>query len=138
RGEGENPYTIQQDLQECMQHLVGIIRREDELKKALDELAVLKERAGRARVVGHRQYNPGWHLALDLWSLLAISEATTLAALERKESRGAQTRDDYPNADPDLGKVNVVVRQKDGATAVTQEPLPIMPDDLQKLFEETT
>ena len=110
----ENPYAIQQDLQQSMQALVGIIRTEDELTKALEELAVLRDRATRVRVEGHRQYNPGWHLALDLGPLLAVSECVTRAALERTESRGAQTREDYPTTDPELGRVNVVVREHDG------------------------
>jgi succinate dehydrogenase / fumarate reductase flavoprotein subunit len=133
---GENPYAIQQDLQECMHTLVGIIRTEDELSKALEEIASLKERAARVSVEGHRQYNPGWHLALDLGPLLAVSECITLAALERKESRGAQTRDDYPKTDPDLAKVNVVLRQRDDNLSVAQEPLPPMPEDMRKLVEE--
>lgn len=95
-----------------MQALVGIIRTEDELKKALDRLGELKERAGRATAEGNRLYNPGWHLALDLQSLLAVSETIALAALERKESRGAQTREDYPQTDPEFAKVNIVVRMK--------------------------
>jgi succinate dehydrogenase / fumarate reductase flavoprotein subunit len=132
----ENPYAIQQDLQECMQTMVGIIRTEDELTKSFDELAVLRERAGRVRVEGHRQYNPGWHLALDLDPLLAVSECIARAALERKESRGAQTREDFPEADPELGKVNVVVRQRDGELWLTREPLPPMPDELQAVLEE--
>jgi succinate dehydrogenase / fumarate reductase flavoprotein subunit len=132
----ENPYAIQQDLQECMQTLVGIIRTADELTKASDELAVLRERAGRVRVEGHRQYNPGWHLALDLEPLLAVSECIARAALERTESRGAQTREDYPDSDPDLGKVNVVVRQRHGELGLTREPLPPMPDELQALLED--
>ena len=132
----ENPYTVHQALQECMNTLVGIIRTEDELVKALDELAVLKERAKRVRVEGHRQYNPGWHLALDLNTLLSVSEAITRAALERKESRGAQTRDDFPDTDAKLGKVNVVVRQRDGELVVTTEPIPDMPDELKKLLED--
>jgi len=132
----ENPYTVHQALQECMNTLVGIIRTEDELVKALDELAVLKERATRVRVEGHRQYNPGWHLALDLNTLLAVSEAITRAALERKESRGAQTRDDFPETDAKLGKVNVVVRQRDGELVVSTEPIPDMPDELKKLLED--
>jgi succinate dehydrogenase / fumarate reductase flavoprotein subunit len=132
----ENPYAIQQDLQECMQTMVGIIRTEDELTKSFDELAVLRERAGRVRVEGHRQYNPGWHLALDLDPLLAVSECIARAALERKESRGAQTREDYPEADPELGQVNVVVRQRDGELWLTREPLPPMPDELQAVLEE--
>jgi succinate dehydrogenase / fumarate reductase flavoprotein subunit len=132
----ENPYAIQQDLQECMQTMVGIIRTEDELTKSFDELAVLRERAGRVRVEGHRQYNPGWHLALDLDPLLAVSECIARAALERKESRGAQTREDFPEADPELGQVNVVVRQRDGELWLTREPLPPMPDELQAVLKE--
>jgi len=136
RAEGENPYTLQQELQDCMQELVGIIRTEGELKSALERIGVLKERAAQVRVEGHRQYNPGWHLALDLASLLVVSECVTLAALDRKESRGAHTRDDYPKPDPELGKVKVVVRARDGGLAVTREPLEEMPDDLKQLFEE--
>jgi len=133
---GENPYAIQQDLQECMQNLVGIIRTEDELEKALGEITLLQERAARVQVEGHRQYNPGWHLALDLRSLLAVSECITRAALERRESRGAQTRDDFPSADPKLGKATVVVRQREGTVRLALEPLPTMPDDLEQLLEE--
>jgi succinate dehydrogenase / fumarate reductase, flavoprotein subunit len=132
----ENPYTIQQDLQECMQTMVGIIRTADELTKAFGELAVLRERAGRVRVEGHRQYNPGWHLALDLDPLLAVSECIARAALERTESRGAQTREDYPETDPDLAKVNVVVRQRNGELMLALGPLPVIPDELQALLED--
>ena len=135
RTEGENPYSVHEDLQECMQSLVGIIRAEAELRKALDELVLLKQRVGRLKVIGHRQYNPGWHLALDLRSMLAVSEATALAALERRESRGGHTRDDYPDPDPEFGKANVVVRQRGDEIAIDQEPLPAMPDDLKKLME---
>jgi succinate dehydrogenase / fumarate reductase flavoprotein subunit len=119
-----------------MQRLVGIIRREDELKEAQKELAVLKERAARVAVEGHRQYNPGWHLALDLQSLLTVSECLTMAALERKESRGGHTRDDYPRTDDDLGKVNMVIRRRGDELTIHPEPLPEMPDDLKTLFEE--
>jgi succinate dehydrogenase / fumarate reductase flavoprotein subunit len=136
RDVGENPYTVQQELQDCMQELVGIIRTEDELKSALERIAALKERATRVSVEGHRQYNPGWHLALDLRSLLTVSECVTLAALERRESRGGHTRDDYPKPDPELGKVKMVVRARDGKVTVSREPLDEMPDDLQTLFEE--
>jgi succinate dehydrogenase / fumarate reductase flavoprotein subunit len=131
----ENPYSIQQDLQECMQVLVGIIRTEDELLKALDELAVFKDRARRVHVEGHRQYNPGWHLALDLAPLLTVSEAITRAAIARQESRGGHTRDDYPKTDPELAKVNVAVRQSNGDMTLALEPLPQMPDDLRQLLE---
>jgi succinate dehydrogenase / fumarate reductase, flavoprotein subunit len=132
----ENPYAVQKDLQECMHTLVGIIRTEDELVKALDELSVLRERAAVARVVGHRQYNPAWHLALDLDSMLVVSECITRAAIERRESRGAQTRDDYPQSDPALGQVTVLVRLREKEIAVVQEPLPPMPDELRSIVEE--
>jgi succinate dehydrogenase / fumarate reductase flavoprotein subunit len=135
RASGENPYAVHQDLQECMQTLVGIIRTEAELKKALDEIAVLRERAARVRVEGNRQYNPGWHLALDLRSMLTVSEAVTRAGLERKESRGAHTREDYPGADPTLEKVNVVIRQTRGELEVVQELRPEMPEELKRLLE---
>jgi succinate dehydrogenase / fumarate reductase flavoprotein subunit len=133
----ENPYAIHQDLQECMQTLVGIIRTEDELVKALEELAALKERAARVHAEGHRQYNPGWHLALDLGPLLAVSECITRAALERRESRGAQTRDDYPGTDAELGKVSVVVRERGDELVLAREPLLTMPDELRTLLEQT-
>jgi succinate dehydrogenase / fumarate reductase flavoprotein subunit len=135
-GGAENPYAVQQDLQECMHNLVGIIRTEDELDKALEELSVLSDRAGRVTVEGNRQYNPGWHLALDLRSLLAVSECITRAARERRESRGAQTRDDYPGTDPELSTVNVVVRQREGELSLALEPLPVIPKDLSKLLED--
>ena len=134
--QGENPYSVQQDLQDCMQDLVGIIRTEDELKLALERIAALKERAARVRVEGNRQYNPGWHLALDLPSMLTVAECVTLSALERQESRGAHTRDDYPKPDPEFGKVKVVLRRRDGEVEVAREPLAEMPDDLKQLFEE--
>jgi succinate dehydrogenase / fumarate reductase flavoprotein subunit len=133
---GENPYAIHADLQDCMQTLVGIIRTEKELKQALDKLATFKQRLTKVSVEGNRQYNPGWHLALDLYSMLEVSEAVTLAAIERKESRGGHTRDDYPKADPKFAKVNVVVRKRQGELRISQEPLPEMPEELRKLVEE--
>ena len=134
---GESPYAIQRDLQETMQSLVGIIRTEHELQQALEKIQVLKARAARAGVEGHRQYNPGWHLAMDLASLLTVSEAITLAALTRKESRGGHTRDDYPGTDADWGTKNVVIRQTAaGEMEVTTSPLPEMPAELKALFEE--
>jgi succinate dehydrogenase flavoprotein subunit len=133
---GENPYSIHMELQDCMQNLVGIIRTESELKKALGEIAKFRERLARVTVEGNRQYNPGWHLALDLRTMLAVSEACTLSALERKESRGGHTRDDYPKTDAKLAKVNMVARKRNGVVGITQEPLPEMPEDLKKLVEE--
>src|SRR5947199_3144012 len=133
---GANPYAIQSDLQDTMQALVGIIRNEADLKEALKRLDVLKARAAKVRVDGHRQYNPGWHTALDLDSLLTVAECSALAALERKESRGGHTREDHPYTDDTWGKVNVVVRLKDGRIQVSREPLPEMPPDLKALFQE--
>jgi len=132
----ENPYKIHSDLQDCMQDLVGIIRTESELKQALGIIQQLKERSRTVKVEGNRHFNTGWHLALDLHSLLTFAEAATLAAIERKESRGGHTRDDYPNTDPKFAKVNIVVRKADGAMTLAQEPLPEMPDDLKALLEE--
>jgi succinate dehydrogenase / fumarate reductase, flavoprotein subunit len=132
----ENPYSVHADLQDCMQNLVGIIRTESELKKALDVIGRLKARARNLKVDGNRQYNPGWHLALDLHSLLSFAEAATIAAIERKESRGGHTRDDYPNTDPKFAKTNIVIRRKNGDLTASQEPLPEMPDELKILLEE--
>ena len=136
REHGDNPYAVHQDLQDTMQELVGIIRTEGELKAALEKLALLQDRAAGVRVEGNRQYNPGWHLALDLQSLLAVSECVATAALERKESRGGHTRDDYPKADPELGRLNIALRIQDGKLGLRREPLPEMPEDLRQLFEE--
>ena len=137
RDGAENPYAIQRELQETMQSFVGIIRTQSELEQALQKIQDLKRRAKQAGVEGNRQYNPGWHLAMDLRSLLFVSEAITLAALERKESRGAHTRDDHRGPDADYAKVNVVIRMgPDGEPRVSREPLPQMPPDLAALFEE--
>jgi succinate dehydrogenase / fumarate reductase flavoprotein subunit len=136
RSGGENPYAIQSELQETMQTLVGIIRNEPELKEAIKRIERLKERARKVHVDGHRQYNPGWHTALDLESLLAVAECSAVAALERKESRGGHTRDDHPYTDDTWGKVNVVLRFKDGRVQVSREPLPEMPAELKALFQE--
>jgi succinate dehydrogenase flavoprotein subunit len=136
RSGGENPYVIQSELQDTMQDLVGIIRTETELKEALKRIEHLKIRAIKVRVEGGRTYNPGWHTALDLRALLTIAECVTLAALERKESRGGHTRDDYPTTEREWGKVNVVLRQKNGTIQVAREPLPEIPAELRPLLEE--
>jgi len=133
---GENPYVLQAELQETMHTLVGIIRTEAEMRQALDKIETLKERAKKVRVDGGRVYNPGWHTALDLGSLLTVAECTTLAALERQESRGGHTRDDHPYTDDTWGKVNVVLRLRNGAVQVSREPLPEMPAELRALFQE--
>jgi succinate dehydrogenase / fumarate reductase flavoprotein subunit len=135
RDDGENPYAVHEDLRETMQALVGIVRTEDELEKAVGEITALQERADRVSVRGSRVYNPGWHTALDLRPLLTIAECVTLAAIERKESRGAQTRDDYPKPDPRFGTVNVVLRLRGRDLIVEQEPIPVMPDDLKELVD---
>ncbi len=135
-GGDENPYTIHRELQEAMQALVGIIRTDGELAQARAQLATFRERAQRVRVEGTRQYNPGWHLALDLRALLTVAELITQGAQARKESRGGHTRDDFPGPDAHFGSVNLIQRQRDGAVALREEPLPQMPDELRRLFEE--
>jgi succinate dehydrogenase / fumarate reductase flavoprotein subunit len=134
---GENPYAVQQDLQGTMQDLVGIVRREEEMLRALDEIAKLAKRAARAGVVGNREYNPGWHTALDLKNLLTVSEAVARSGVERKESRGAQFRDDYPTKSEAFAKVNVVLtRAPDGSMQVRQVPLRPVRDDLKAVIDE--
>ena len=133
---GENPYTLHRDLQEVMQDLVGIVRVETEMKQAVDKIEELKERAKSVSVEGHVQYNPGWNEATDLAALLTVAECVTRAAVERKESRGGHTRDDYPTADPEWQKVNNSVRLDGGRVSVSQTPLPQMPEDLKQLFED--
>ncbi len=134
---GENPYSIQHDLQQKMNDLVGIIRTEAELAQALEEIEELKVRAKSMSVDGHRQYNPGWHLALDLRNMLLVSEAIAKAALARQESRGGHTRDDFPGPNPEWGAKNLVVSLADDGESVmlNPQPLPPMPDDLKKFFD---
>ena len=134
---GENPYTIQKDLQDVMQRLVGIIRKAEELRESLVEIERLKERAKRLTVEGHRQYNPGWHLALDLANMLIVSECIAKAALEREESRGGHTRDDFPGPDPEWGSKNLVLTLPGESVDLKHQPLPVMPEDLTPLFEES-
>jgi succinate dehydrogenase / fumarate reductase flavoprotein subunit len=134
---GENAYTVQHDLQETMHDLVGIIRTEAEMRAALQRIAELKERVANLSVDGHRQYNPGWHLALDLPHMLLVSECIARAALERQESRGGHTRDDFPAADAEWAKTNLVcTRGPDGDVVVRRQPLPELPADLAEIFEE--
>jgi succinate dehydrogenase / fumarate reductase flavoprotein subunit len=133
----EGPYQVQYDLQGLMQSLVGIVRREDEMARALDGLVSLWERSRKVAVQGHREYNPGWHTAIDLKSLLTVSEAITRAAIERKESRGGHFRDDFPGKDVAEGKVSIVVRKgADGSMQVLREPIPDMPPELKQVVEE--
>jgi succinate dehydrogenase / fumarate reductase flavoprotein subunit len=132
----ENAYAIHADLEDCMQDLVGIIRTESELREALERFGQLRSRLARVCVSGNRRYNPGWHLALDLRGMLDISEAVTCSALERQESRGGHTRDDYPNPDRHFAQVNVIIRRGPArALEVSQEPLPVLPDELKEIVE---
>jgi succinate dehydrogenase / fumarate reductase flavoprotein subunit len=132
----ENAYTIHSDLETHMHNLVGIIRTESELEQALDEIDKLKERTSNVRVEGNRYFNPGWHMALDLHTMLMVSEAITRSALARKESRGGHTRSDYPDVDPRFATLNLVTRRDpDGGMALSEEPLPAMPADLKELLD---
>ena len=134
---GENPYAIQSALQEMMQSLVGIVRTESEMQQALSELARLNERAVRAGVTGHREYNPGWHTAIDLKNLLIVSEAITRSAIERKESRGGHFREDFPDKGGEFGNINIVTaRAADGSMAVRRVPIPSIPPELKQIIED--
>ncbi|PYT24572.1 MAG: fumarate reductase/succinate dehydrogenase flavoprotein subunit [Acidobacteria bacterium] len=133
----EGPYQVQQDLQEMMQNLVGIVRTGGELEQALPELERLGERSKHLAVSGNREYNNGWHTALDLPNLLTVSEAVTRAAIERQESRGAHFREDRPNKDPEFGKVNIIIRKGPaGEMQVIRQPVPAMPQELKQIIEE--
>jgi succinate dehydrogenase / fumarate reductase flavoprotein subunit len=134
---GENPYQVQYDLQEAMQDLVGIVRVESEMEQALEKIAQLRARAERAGITGNRQYNNGWHTAMDLGSMMVVSEAVTRAALLRKESRGAQFREDFPSKDAEWGKDNIIVKRgEDGEMLVEKRGLPPIPDELKAVIEE--
>ena len=133
----ESPYQVQFELQESMQNLVGIVRNEQDMLRGLEEIERLRERAHGVGVYGNREYNPGWHTAIELLNLLITSEAITRAALRRKESRGAQFREDYPDKDDSLGRTNTVIRKgSDGEMQVTDLPIPEMPTELQQVIEE--
>jgi succinate dehydrogenase / fumarate reductase flavoprotein subunit len=139
RAGDSGPFQIQAELQDCMQDLVGIVRREEEMRRALERIAELRARAARVAVTGNREYNPGWHTALDLSCLLTVSEAITLAALDRRESRGAHFRDDYPDKDAVAGRARTVVRKgAAGAMEVRREPVAQPPAELQRIIEELT
>ncbi|MGH3454795.1 MAG: fumarate reductase/succinate dehydrogenase flavoprotein subunit [Nocardioidaceae bacterium] len=132
----ENPYTVQRDLQETMQSLVGIIRREGELIESLTKLAEMRKRLPQLSVEGNRQYNPGWHLALDLHNMLTVSECIATAALERTESRGGHTREDHPGASDEWAQVNLVLTLgADGGVELSRQQLSPLPDDLVELIE---
>jgi len=129
----ENPYTVIQDLQKCMEHNSGIVRVKEELEAGLEELQSLKARVSRVKVEGHRQFNPGWHYAIDLQNLIVVSEAITLSALNRKESRGGHTREDHPDSSAELETVNTVVRSENGDMTWRHVPRPPVPEELKEL-----
>lgn len=134
---GENPFQIQFDLQEMMQGLVGIVRNEGEMLQALDGIEKLWRRTANASVSGNVEFNPGWHTALDLQNLLTVSEAVTRSAIERKESRGAQFREDYPEKRPEFGTFNIAVRKDaDGTMKISRDPIPEMTDELKQVIKE--
>jgi succinate dehydrogenase / fumarate reductase flavoprotein subunit len=137
RNATEGPYQVQTDLQQHMQNLVGIVRNEGEMRQALEILGTLRDRAERVSVPGNREYNAGWHTALDLANLLTVSEAITRAGLERKESRGAHFREDYPDKVGSFGTFNIVIRKgSNGEMAVARQSIPDMPAELKKVIEE--
>jgi succinate dehydrogenase / fumarate reductase flavoprotein subunit len=134
---GENPFQIQSELQEMMQDLVGIVRTEEEMQRALEGIGRLRERRENVSVTGNIDFNPGWHTSLDLHNLLNVSEAITRAALERKESRGGQFREDYPEKNAEFGKVNFVIKKgDDGQMQIRSVPIPEMPFELKQIIEE--
>jgi succinate dehydrogenase / fumarate reductase flavoprotein subunit len=136
-GTADGPYQVQHELQNMMQELVGIVRTESEIKQALANLGTLRDRAGKAAVYGHREYNPGWHTALDLKHLLTISEAIAMSALDRQESRGGHFREDFPDKSAEAGKVNSVVwKAEDGSMKLRREPIPALPEELKAVIEE--
>jgi len=137
RGDGENPYAVHRDLQEVMQNLVGIFRVEEDVVKALGELEKLKSRAARVRVEGSRLFNPGWHLAKDLKSMLTVSEAVARSALARKESRGAHSRIDYPKLDEQVwGRQHNLITREGASMKLTQVPVDEVPNELKELVAE--
>jgi succinate dehydrogenase / fumarate reductase flavoprotein subunit len=136
RSDGENPYTVHHEIQQTMSDLVGIIRRESEIKTALAELEKLRERAEKIGAAGGRAYNPGWHLALDLRNILLIAQCVAQAALDRQESRGGHTRDDYPGMSPEWRKVNLICSlDASGEVTLKRQPMEPMRQDLLELFE---
>jgi succinate dehydrogenase / fumarate reductase flavoprotein subunit len=134
RPDGENPYHLQAELQDTMQSLVGIYRSEDDLQEAIRRIADLRRRWYRSRVIGDRAYNPGWNLVFELRNLLTVSEAVARSALQRKESRGAHSRLDFTQADPEWGKLNSVVTVDGDAMRVATSPLPEMPEELREVI----
>ena len=132
----ENPYLLQQELQQAMQDGAGLAREEKSLKRCLDRVLELRQRSARIHVPGSRRYNPGWHTARDLRFMLTIAEAIVRAAIERRESRGAHWRLDYLEKDPALGRVNFIAHSDGGHMKITTQPVPEIPPELAKLFAD--
>jgi len=132
---GENPYTVHAEVQETMSSLVGIIRTENEIKMALAELEKLRERAAQVSAEGGPAYNPGWHLALDLRNIMLIAECVAQAALERTESRGGHTRDDFPQMSPEWRKINLICSLAGDRVTLRRQPMAPMRADLLALFD---
>ena len=135
RSGGGNPYTVHSEVQQVMSDLVGIIRREDEIKTAVAQLEKLRERAAQVSAVGGAAYNPGWHLALDLRNIMLTADCVAQAALERQESRGGHTRDDFPAMSPEWRKVNLICTLDGDRVSLRRQPIPPMRDDLLRLFD---
>jgi succinate dehydrogenase / fumarate reductase flavoprotein subunit len=133
---GENPFAIHRDLQKVMQSLVGIFRVREDMEKALAELAKLKERASRTNVEGSRMFNPGWHMAIDLKSMVTVSEAVTRSALVREESRGAHSRIDFPELSPEWGTKNNIIWRDGSAMGLRQDRLSEMSAELKQVLAE--
>jgi succinate dehydrogenase / fumarate reductase flavoprotein subunit len=136
RKNGENPYAIHRDLQTTMQNLVGIFRNRDDVQRALGELEKFRQRLARVSVEGSRMFNPGWHLALELKSMLTVSEAVARSALLREESRGAHSRIDFPNLDPAWGSKNNIVRREGETMKLRQDARPELPEELKQILAE--
>jgi len=135
RTDGESPYEVHAELQQTMNDLVGIIRREQEMKDALAALEKFKERAKTLSVPGERAYNPGWHYAQDLRNMLLVAECIAMAALERQESRGGHTREDYPEMSSEWRKVNLILSLNGDKIEMVHQPFPVVREDLLALFE---
>jgi succinate dehydrogenase / fumarate reductase flavoprotein subunit len=134
---GENPFAVQNELQDFMQDLVGIVRMENEMQQALDKIKGLRARAAKAGITGNIEYNTGWHTALDLDNMLVISEMIAMAAIERKESRGGHFRDDYPDKSADWAKYNLrISKGSDGQPHLERVPVVPLTDDMKQVIEE--
>jgi succinate dehydrogenase / fumarate reductase flavoprotein subunit len=136
RKNGDNPYAIHRDLQATMQNLVGIFRNRDDVHRALGALQKFRQRLARVSVEGSRMFNPGWHLALELKSMLTVSEAVARSALLREESRGAHSRIDFPNLDPAWGSKNNIVRREGETMRLRQDSRPDLPEELKQILAE--